>query len=261
MARSRFWCLSVLSLAAAVAIADTGHSQQNVTYPPASPKASPADVAGASSKIYSLADLGDDPKLGNWVADTILAVIEPESWTHDGNYQPLKGADQKARRALSYYAPSKVMVVYHTPAVHAKVDEFLKDLKKATAATAAKAKKPATVDPAVQQAQFVPAPMPTPPGYPVAGPLQQPKHLFHFIIRYEGDGILDANVVEFAKALQSAVKSEATTNAGPPVQAVPCASPPPNNNGPTNPGVAVPPPTIGTAPPPPPSNGQTTPRY
>src|SRR5262249_21060124 len=31
-------------------------------------------------------------------------------------------------------------------------------------------------------------------------PQQPPKHLFHFIIRYEGDGIIDSNVVEFMKA-------------------------------------------------------------
>jgi hypothetical protein len=46
---------------------------------------------------------------------------------------------------------------------------------------------------------------PAPPasGYPVAAPLKQPKHLFHFIIRYEGEGLIDANVVKFAKAVNS----------------------------------------------------------
>ena len=47
-------------------------------------------------------------------------------------------------------------------------------------------------------------------GYPVAAPLKQPKHLFHFIIRYEGEGLIDANVVKFAKAMNS---DNATRNA------------------------------------------------
>jgi hypothetical protein len=42
--------------------------------------------------------------------------------------------------------------------------------------------------------------------YPVPPPARQPKHLFHFIIRYEGAGIIDSNVVKFMKA-QSEQKS------------------------------------------------------
>jgi hypothetical protein len=34
----------------------------------------------------------------------------------------------------------------------------------------------------------------------VPRPVKQPKHLFHFIIRYEGDGIVDENVADVIKA-------------------------------------------------------------
>jgi hypothetical protein len=53
-------------------------------------------------------------------------------------------------------------------------------------------------------------PPPYPNAYPVPPPPALPKHLFHFIIRYEGEGIIDQNVVKFAKALTGEKKSEAT---------------------------------------------------
>src|SRR5437016_3804139 len=31
-------------------------------------------------KVYSLSDLGDDPKLCKWIAETIPEVIQPASW-------------------------------------------------------------------------------------------------------------------------------------------------------------------------------------
>jgi hypothetical protein len=37
-------------------------------------------------------------------------------------------------------------------------------------------------------------------GYPVPKCAKQPKHLFHFIIRYEGDGIVDDHVADVIKA-------------------------------------------------------------
>jgi hypothetical protein len=245
MTRSRILSLCFLLLLLAVPVACV--TSVPVTQPPVVQHA-PSVPSGAANvvtcKMFALGELGEDASYAKWIVETIPNVIQPGTWDQK------KGAAEN--RTLSYHAPAKILVVYHTPAVHAKVDEFLKDLKKATAA---KAKKPAAIDPAVQHAQFVPAqaPAPTPPGYPVAGPLQQPKHLFHFIIRYEGDGLVDANVVKFAKALQSAVKSETTANAEPPVQAVPSAPPPTYYSAPApTPVVVVPPPPSGTAPPPPP---------
>jgi len=37
--------------------------------------------------------------------------------------------------------------------------------------------------------------------YPIPAPLAAPKHLFHLVIRYEGDGVLDAAMTDAVKAL------------------------------------------------------------
>jgi hypothetical protein len=36
--------------------------------------------------------------------------------------------------------------------------------------------------------------------YPIPAPLAQPKHLFHFVIRYEGDGLADQSMLATAMA-------------------------------------------------------------
>jgi hypothetical protein len=52
--------------------------------------------------------------------------------------------------------------------------------------------------------------------YPVPPPVAQPKHLFHFIIRYEGAGIIDSNVVRFMKAQnEKAAAASDTDTSGP----------------------------------------------
>jgi hypothetical protein len=245
-------------------------------------------------KVYSLADLGDDPALGKWIADTIPQMIQSGSWT---------GADGKSK--LSYFAPGKVLVINQTAAVHGQVDDFLQSLKK-TLPHAKVAKR----DPQVMPAQFTPpgvpqaGPMVTPSqAYPVPYPPQTPKHLFHFIIRYEGDGVIDSNVVKFAKALggeaagafnQYSVNptacGEATSNGVlvptsgmtlpspqylrhapeyyPPASTCPTPSAPVRNNSPTMPladgsvptgSWTVPQsPPVGSVPPPPPFPGQPT---
>ena len=166
-------------------------------------------------KVYALAELGDDPKLCKWLADTIPEMIEPTSWKRTG-------------AKLSYYAPSKILVVNNEPAVHRQVAEFLENLKKAT--TAQK-----TIGNArwMRDSQVVPAQFEAPPAaplqpsyqgsYPVPMQPKQPKHLFHFIIRYEGAGIIDENVVRFAKALSAEKTSEASRSvvAAPPAEVVP----------------------------------------
>src|SRR5262249_48898430 len=146
--------------------------------------------------IYALAELGEDSDLGKWIAETIPEVIEPGTW--------------KGQGALRYYAPKNILVVYHTPAVQAKVDGFLKNVKKSLPAV--KAGKPTAAKTSSPQQTIVPTghhvpallktstPEPEPRlGYAVPAPVKAPKHLFHFIIRYEGEGIIDDNVVKFLK--------------------------------------------------------------
>jgi hypothetical protein len=155
-----------------------------------------ANKSDSVCKVYSLKDMAQDPSFGDWVAQTIPQVIQPGTW----NQSPQ--ANQK--RVLSYYAPGKVLVVYHTPTVQTEVEAFLKNVRQAMPATGTQVSTPA---PGVLQAQFatpnmVPAAMnQTPTSYPIPATTERPKHLFHFIIRYEGEGIIDSNVVEFTKAM------------------------------------------------------------
>jgi hypothetical protein len=180
MARYRFCLNCILSMVVALILVQIGRSQE-VT---ATPKT-------ASCKVYSLAELGDDPKLCKWIAETIPEMIQPASW---------KQGDAK----LSYYAPSKILVINNTAAVHAQVDEFLQSMRKTLPQKAA-----AKIDSQVMPAQFalqdssrpVGSVQTGPASYPVPMSPVGPKHLFHFIIRYEGEGIIDANVAKFTQAL------------------------------------------------------------
>jgi hypothetical protein len=49
-----------------------------------------------------------------------------------------------------------------------------------------------------------PAPAQAPAGghenYPIPAPVKPPKHLFHLVFRYEGDGLIDQNAVEVCKS-------------------------------------------------------------
>src|SRR6266849_6810610 len=63
-----------------------------------------------------------------------------------------------------------------------------------------------------------------PGGYPVPIAPQTPKHLFHFIIRYEGEGIIDSNVVNFANAFKGGKSVEMLPVVVPPTV---CQVPPP----------------------------------
>ena len=48
--------------------------------------------------------------------------------------------------------------------------------------------------------------------YPIPAPLAQPKHLFHFVIRYEGDGLADQKMI--AKAMAAAGQDDGPKKAG-----------------------------------------------
>ena len=197
MAGYRF-CLSLilgLTLVHAAQSQNYPYPLENVAQTP-SKSTKPADASTPMTKVYSLSDLGDDPNLCKWIAETIPQMIQPGSW-----------GDGEAKKSLSYYGPGKVLVICHTPAVHAQVEEFIQGLKKALPARGA------------HTSQVMPAQFQAPDGprvgpvvsaaqaYPIPYPPQSPKHLFHFIIRYEGEGIVDSNVVKFAQALKEAEKS------------------------------------------------------
>jgi len=50
--------------------------------------------------------------------------------------------------------------------------------------------------------------------YPIPAPLAQPKHLFHFIIRYEGDGLADQSMLAAAMAAAGQNQDDAPKKAG-----------------------------------------------
>jgi hypothetical protein len=153
--------------------------------------------------VYSLRDMGDDAGFCKWIAESIPDVIQPGSWMRDG------GSGK-----ICYHADGRIMVVHHSPAVHTKIEAYLSDLKKAAPTKmlpAMAASKPACLNGQVVQAAHTDT-SPTKPmavggkapgaGYPVPAPVQQPKHLFHFVIRYEGDGIdVDSMVSALAKQM------------------------------------------------------------
>jgi hypothetical protein len=165
--------------------------------PSSSPAPAAADSAERSYKIYSLDDLGGDPGFGEWISQTIPEVIAAGTWQGPG--------------VIRYYAPKNILVVCHTPAVQAKVDGFLKDVKKTLPdtkrANAAAPKGPARGHEVVQAAYQAPSVLretgPAPQSslsYPVPAQAKAPKHLFHFIVRYEGEGIIDDSVVRVLKS-------------------------------------------------------------
>ena len=200
MAQSRLMALTLLAGALLVTHTQTARSQYGSTSP-TTPIEKSAPAVGANDStcvVYPLSGLGDDPVLAKWIADTIPEVILPATWSQAGGVG-----------RISYYAPGKVLVVNHTRAVHAKVDAFLKDLKKALPPEKAMAAASKADDGQVVQAEyrkFTPikraeSAAAAPSTYLVPPPLQQPKHLFHLIIRYEGDGLGDSTVAGFVKEL------------------------------------------------------------
>jgi len=185
----------------------------------------PMRTDNAINKVYSLADLGDDPNLCKWIAESIPHMISPGAWNGQN---------------ICYYEPAKLLALHQPPEVHAQVEAFLANLRKSLPREkSAVAKRDAHVVPA----QFNPNAL-TPQGaasasqaYPVPAALQTPKHLFHFIIRYEGEGIIDSNVTKFAQALAKASMGEGASSCN---LIVPAAPPPPNA-GPLAPATYYPP--------------------
>jgi hypothetical protein len=206
------WALTLLTLTIAI---QTGWTQECPSMKPQScpvfglpcpatgvtfrvmqaPTMRPCPVEECTCTIYSLADFGEDASVGKWIADTIPTVIEPGTWNREGT--------SGKKNVINYFAPKKVLVVYHTTAVQVKVDAFLKDLKKSMAPMK---ERTATTMPdqgvtrASYQAPCACSPAPVQNGnYPITAPATPPKHLFHFIIRYEGAGIIDDSVIKYAQ--------------------------------------------------------------
>jgi hypothetical protein len=236
MERFRLGRLVVLSLALVLLTSpsvrsDEANSQKPLVRPPAPPQhpfARPRLVPDITARdvfykpvqsaesdvtcqIYPLGEWSNDPNLGKWIADTIPEVIQPGTWSTSGG-----------KNVLKYYAPAGILVVCHTPAAQAQVDAFLKNVKKSVQqkqATMAnyltKMSNNTPRNSVLVPAKYAPADQvkegTTPnksTSYPVPAQAQQPKHLFHFIIRYEGEGIIDSTVAGVLKQLYGAEESE-----------------------------------------------------
>jgi hypothetical protein len=205
-----------LALVLALTVTQTGWTQTSSSFATSVPMSAPSTAsADRSYRIYSLDEMGGDPGFGEWIAQTIPEVIATGTWKGPG--------------VIRYYAPKNILVVCHTAAVQTKVGEFLSDVKKSLPdgkkGHAAAVKRSAPSAEVVPAAYRAPASLKTPSStveptlsYPVPAQAKSPKHLFHFIIRYEGDGIIDDSVVKVMKAYIQAEKKGAET---PAVAAVP----------------------------------------
>jgi hypothetical protein len=257
MARLRFVVVALLALALAGNSTQTGRSAgQNGSdrlqsnHAPQHAKVTGTD--DCSCVIYSLGTMGYDADLGQWIAQTIPVMVEPSSW------QELGGPG-----ALRYYAPKNILIIKNSAAVHAKVDGFLKDLKTSlprATKTSSTASQKSSAGHVVSTAYNAPAPIynapapthasspvPEPSSYPVPAPVKTPKHLFHFLIRYEGEGIIDDNVVRFMKAQNQPQKDKTDKPADQPPVTSSYAAPSVGNVAPSPAASPVPTPTPSAA--------------
>lgn len=199
MARLRFVAAALLALAF------SGNSTQTGGPQPATPAGyqttEPKLATDEPCVIYSLTDIGFDAALGSWIRENVLEIIEPSSWKGQGG-----------TGLIRHYEPKNILIVKQTKTIQKKVEGFLKDLKTSMPKASAAGRKtaPAGVvpadyrEPALLRASHPDSESST---YPVPAAVKPPKHLFHFIIRYEGDGIIDDNVVKFMKAQLQGAKS------------------------------------------------------
>jgi len=222
MTRMRLRGWISLAIVLALALTQIGSAQpQNGTSLSSSYSVSltAKDTTERTIKFYSLDEMGGDPAFGAWIEKTITSMTGVE-WS---------------KASISYYAPKNILVVCHTSAVHAKIDALLKDMKKALPESKkawATAHQDTVYGHAVVPAGYSPpgllkTPVATPEpslSYPVPAPVKTPKHLFHFIIRYEGEGIVDDNIVKAMKAYTKA--SGVTADRAPAAYSAPATPPP-----------------------------------
>ncbi len=219
MARLRFLAVALLAL---VFVGNSTHMGRSAGDPPVLSKRpvsgpysvalKPATTGDCACTIYALSDMGYDSDVGQWIAQTIPEMIEPSSWQQQGG-----------TGVLRYYPPKNILIIKQPAAIQAKIDGFLKDLKKSmptgseSHSAGSKKTSRAGIVPAAYQAPEplrTSSPLPEPSSYPVPAPVKAPKHLFHFLIRYEGDGIIDDNVVKFMKAYYQAEQGAAAAGKG-----------------------------------------------
>lgn len=178
----------------------------------------PATADGLAWAVYNLGPLSQDSGLGPWLVNTIPACIQPGQWD----------SCPSGKRTLRYVGPTHALVVCNTPAVLAQVRDFLDCLKRPA---------PAGEIPAPPASITLTAGTIAPParavagaGYPIPVADARPKHLFHFVIRYEGDGVIDTNVAQMVKAISDADAAQAARAQPPavvPPDSLPVPPPPP----------------------------------
>jgi hypothetical protein len=217
MTRFRFSWQGLIVLTVVLAHLAAARSQDTrLKAAPTSLASKPVGQAECTCIVYALKDLSDDPRLGQWLVQTIPQVIQPGTWNGEDAGSP-RGSDKGQK--LYYYPEGKILVVYHQAAVQAEVKAFLDNIKKAlpTAQDSAGAQHVSTskADSVAVPASWVtartikplePVPVPKASSYPVPAPLSQPKHLFHVILRAEGLGDLGTTEVvkEFTGATGAA---------------------------------------------------------
>jgi hypothetical protein len=208
MTRIRFSSLGIIALTVVLAHLTAAWSQgprpaSRSKTAPGSLESKPAENSDLTCRVYALKDLGDDPGLGRWIAETIPQVIQPGTWNLEDTTSAPRGLERGHK--LCYYSQGKVLVVYHCAAVQTEVSAFLDSVKKALpplkdgvgATQACTPRADSMVMPATWMAPRSMRPLEGVPAsqtssYPVPAPLAQPKHLVHLILRAEGIGDLGA---------------------------------------------------------------------
>lgn len=183
-------------------------------------------------RVYSLAEWGntrETASMGKWLAKTIPTVIDPDAW-QDSNLVSYHSGSQilivyQSDRVQAKVATFLKQVKKNLPHNHSARGNggFRESVPANTCLSPVSVNMvPARFEPAVPSTSVaLPTPLETPqvasqvstatpgnniPGtrefseaYPVPAQKKAPKHLFHFIIRYEGEGIVDDNVVKAIK--------------------------------------------------------------
>jgi hypothetical protein len=198
MAALRFLFVALLSLAIGASLPQFGHASEPDKAAPNGAAAAGADDNAAVTSVYPLWKMGYDLELSKWIAETIPDVVEPSTWQSVGGCGVAR-----------YNSANGILVVRHSKEVHAKVENFLKDVKQsmptvtAGATTTGQRTQGDSVIPAAHQA---PSPIRTsnatedeiPPF--ISTSKKSPKHLLHLTIHYEGEGIIDDNVLKYLKS-------------------------------------------------------------
>ena len=199
MAALRFLFVALLSLAIGASLPQFGPaSEPDKAVPNGAANgtaATGADDNAAVTSVYPLWKMGYDLELSKWIAETIPEVVEPSTWQSVGGCGVAR-----------YNSANGILVVRHSKEVHAKVENFLKDVKQSMPAVTAGAMTTGQRTPGdcvIPAAHQTPSPLRTSstsqdecPSLPPTAK-KSPKHLLHMTIHYEGEGIIDDNVLKY----------------------------------------------------------------